>query len=178
MKPCGGVDMICAAERRKMKPREKEFCRLMTVYADPVRAAEEAGYKDPEKSLIQLMSKKEVADEIRRLSENIRSIYESTAICGLYRLAYGGVSDPLKLVYREDITDEEIGELDLINVSEIKRTKDKAIEIKFFDRIKALDKLNEILGTDRSGGSQGLLEAITASAQALSSMNRMSADEL
>lgn len=162
-----------------MKPREREFCRLMTVYADPMRAAEEAGYKHPEKAWSQLMTRGEISREISRLSENIRSIYESTALCGLYRLAYGGVSDPLALIYREDFTPEELSSLDLINVSEIKRTKDKSIEIKFFDRIKAMDKLNEILISDgEKNGSGGLLDAILRSAEAIGSRSEVSSDGL
>lgn len=162
-----------------MKPREKEFCRLMTVYADPVRAAKEAGYKDPEKEWSLLSTRKEIADEISRLSENIRSIYESTAMCGLYRLAYGGVGDPMKLVYGEDFTPGELSALDLINVSEIRRTKDKAIEIKFFDRIKALDKLNEVLRADtQAGQGGGLIEAMLASAEALGRQNGAIPDEV
>ena len=34
--------------------------------------------------------------------------------------------------------------MDLFNISEIKKPKDGAMEIKFFDRIKALEKLEQI----------------------------------
>ena len=162
-----------------MKPREKEFCRLMTVYADPVRAAREAGYRSPEKSCTELLSREEVSREISRLSENIRSIYENAAVCGLYRLAFGGIGDPLSLVYREDFSAEELSSLDLLNVSEIKRTKDKTVEIRFFDRIKAMDKLYEILSAGSAKReSGGLLDAILRSAEALGSRSGVSADEL
>lgn len=152
-----------------MKPREKEFCRLMTVFADPVKAARQAGYKYPEKAWPELAARKEIAREIRRRCENIRSIYESTAICGLYRLAYGDSGDALSLLYREHFGEEELRELDLRNVSEIKRT-DKGVEIRFCDRIKAVDKLQEAFGSSsENGGGSGLLDAIMLSAQALSS---------
>ena len=152
-----------------MKPREKEFCRLMTVYADPVRAAREAGYKAPEKAWSELSAREEIVGEIRRRSENIRSIYESTAACGLYRLAYGGVSDALIPVFREELSDDDLRSLDLRNVSEIKRT-DKGVEIRFCDRIKAAQMLEELFSakTDRDD-STGLLDAIRMSAEALSS---------
>lgn len=152
-----------------MKPREKEFCRLMTVYADPIRAAREAGYKDPHRAWSELSAREEIVDEIRRRCENIRSIYESTAISGLYRLAYGGVNDALTFINREVIRDEDLRALDLRNVSEIKRT-DKGVEIRFCDRMKAVERLQELLG---SGSGQargtGLLDAILLSAQALGS---------
>lgn len=161
-----------------MKPKEKEFCRLMTVYADPVRAAREAGYKSPEKALAELASDDELVSEIRRLCSNMRSIYENAAVCGLYRLAYGGVSDALTLIYRDDLSDRELSALDLTNVSEIKKT-DRGIEVKFCDRIKAVGVLSDILGTQmKEGEGSGLLDAIMLSAQALGDRNRMDHDGL
>ena len=159
-----------------MKPKEKEFCRLMTVYADPVRAAREAGYKHPESAWSALAAKEEIVGEIRRRCENIRSIYESTAVCGLYRLAYGDVSDTLTLLYREHLSEDALRALDLRNVSEIKRT-DKSVEVKFVDRIKAADKLMELqdAGAAHEKGS-GLLDAILTSAEALGSRNGCEAD--
>ena len=159
-----------------MKPKEKEFCRLMTVYADPIRAAREAGYKHPEKSWAELASEDEIVSEIRRLCSNMRSIYENAAVCGLYRLAYGGVSDALTLIYREDLSDRELSALDLTNVSEIKKT-DKGIEVKFCDRIKAIGALSQISGTQTTEGEgSGLLDAIRMSARALGDRNRMDQD--
>lgn len=149
-----------------MKPREREFCRLMTVNADPIKAAREAGYRHPEKAWSELSANEEIVSEIRRRCENIRSVYEHTAICGLYKLACGGVSDALTLLYREDLSEDKLRSLDLRNVSEIKRT-DKGVEIKFCDRIKAIDKLQELTGGTVRGNGSGLLNAILTSAEAL-----------
>ena len=150
-----------------MKPREKEFCRLMTVVADPIKAARKAGYKHPERAWSELSAREEIVSEIRRRCENIRSIYESAAVCGLYRLAYGGVNDALTFINREIIREENLRALDLRNVSEIKKT-DKGIEVKFCDRIKAVEKLQELLkSTGGQGNGAGLLDAIMMSASAL-----------
>lgn len=152
-----------------MKPREKEFCRLMTIYGDPIQAARQAGFKHPENAWPELCAREEIVSEIRRRSESIRSIFESTAACGLYRLAYGGVSDALTLLYREQLSEDDLKTLDLRNVSEIKRT-DKGIEIRFCDRIKAVERLHELLSADaEQEGSTGLLDAILLSAEALGS---------
>ena len=141
----------------------------MTVYADPIRAAREAGYKHPEDAWSELSAREEIVSEIRRRCENIRSIIESTAVCGLYGLAYGGVSDALTFISREIIREEELQALDLRNVAEIKRT-DKGVELKFCDRLKAVDKLQELLHADgKQGGGSGLLDAILLSAEALGS---------
>lgn len=73
---------------------------------------------------------------------------------GLLDLAVGSVSDAMLLLFLDD---EEIirrlPRLKLSNVSEIKRPKGGGMEIKFFDRIKAFEKLQEITS---SNGSQGL----------------------
>lgn len=83
---------------------------------------------------------------------------------GLLDIALGSVSDAISLLF---MTEEEIIErlpkLKLINVSEIKRPKGGGMEIKFFDRIKALERL----GTDRisdSDSSLSFYEALEKSA--------------
>ena len=150
-----------------MKAREKEFCRLMTVYADPLRAAAEAGYREPKKELPRLLAQDEIADELQRMMKNLRRMYESIALCGLYRLACGDISDALALLQIDTLSCEKLRGLDLTCVSEIKKT-DKGTEIKFCDRVKAIEKLSELLNVRSEGGAPGgLLEAITLSAQAL-----------
>ena len=73
---------------------------------------------------------------------------------GLLKLATGDVSDAVSLLYMsdEDVL-EKLGKLNLFNVSEIKRPKGGGLEIKFFDRIKAFERLREI---DNSAESEGL----------------------
>ena len=65
---------------------------------------------------------------------------------GLMQLAFGDISDAVTLLYLSDEEAlERIPELNLFNVSEIKRPKGGGMEIKFFDRIKACEKLREQL---------------------------------
>ena len=88
------------------------------------------------------------------------------------------MSDALTLLYRDDLSEEDLGMLDLRNVSEIKRT-DKGIEVKFCDRIKAIDKLQELLGSgEEQGNGSGLLDAILSSAEALGSRSGSETDDL
>ena len=58
----------------------------------------------------------------------------------------------------------ELKKMDLFCVSEIKRPKDGSMEIKFFDRMKALEKLSE---GESGDGAASFYEAICRSAQAL-----------
>ncbi len=63
---------------------------------------------------------------------------------GLRQLAFGDVKDCIYLLFssEEDIL-ANLSSLNLMNISEIKRPKGGGMEIKFFDRIKALEKLGE-----------------------------------
>lgn len=63
---------------------------------------------------------------------------------GVLDLAVGNISDAVSLLYLSD--DEVLArlpKLNLFNVSEIKRPKGGGMEIKFFDRLKAFEKLEQ-----------------------------------
>ncbi len=160
-----------------MKPKEKEFCRQMAFCGDPERAAREAGYRSQEKWK-RLLCRDDIAGEIKRCTDALRAVYRNTAVCGLYRMIFSRPSDALKLLYRENPTDAELEALELYGVSEIKRTKDKSMEIKFFDRVKATDKLSELLNSSGElNSSGGLLEAMRLSAEALGKDTRFEGDD-
>ena len=75
-----------------------------------------------------------------------RTKAEKKIFDGLTQLAFGDISDAVSLLYMSDEEAlEKLGELNLFNVSEIKRPKGGGMEIKFFDRIKACEKLREQL---------------------------------
>lgn len=90
-----------------------------------------------------LYSDAKVQAEIKRLDqENPQSLcYVKT---GLSRIAFGCVNDAVQLVFDDEITPEKIAKADLFNVSEIKRVKGGGVEVKFWDRQKALEKLVEL----------------------------------
>ena len=86
---------------------------------------------------------------------------------GLMRLAFGSVADALKLMLCEDsMSAEEIEKLDLFNVSDIKRPKGGGLEIKFFDRIKALERL-EKLGSSEENTQSSFIKALSEGAKML-----------
>ena len=72
----------------------------------------------------------------------------------------------MKLLFLDEITEEYIEKLDLFNVSEIKRKKGGDVEIKFFDRLKALERLEEMCEPSDSGETS-LYAAIEKGAAAL-----------
>lgn len=64
---------------------------------------------------------------------------------GLKHLAFGNCNDAVVLAFADELPPKSVIEkLDLFNVSEIKRVKGGGVEIKLFDRLKALEKLYEI----------------------------------
>ena len=72
--------------------------------------------------------------------ENLRL----AALTGYERLAFGSIADSIKLLYMENPQAEMLEKMDLYMISEIKRPKEGAMEIKFFDRLKALEKICEV----------------------------------
>ncbi len=85
---------------------------------------------------------------------------------GLERLAFGSCNDAISLVFSEEPpSDNEIARLDLFNVSEIKRVKGGGVEVKLFDRQKALEKLWELENSaDVNSSAESFFNAIRAGA--------------
>ena len=85
----------------------------------------------------------------------------------LDRLISGRINDAVILARAdpETLTEEDIRRLDLYNVSELKFGKG-VCEIKFADRLKAIEKLNEIRnGRASDGAAQSFFDAIGRAAE-------------
>jgi hypothetical protein len=79
-----------------------------------------------------------------------------TASAGLQRLAFGACNDAVKLAFSDELPPSHMLEkMDLFNVSDIKRVKGGGVEVKLFDRQKALEKLYEI-ASNNDGDSSAL----------------------
>ncbi len=72
-------------------------------------------------------------------------------LLGYERLAFGSTSDAFRLLMSDGEIDVQT--LDLYNVSEIKKPKDGAMEMKFFDRLKALEYLGTSSSDDAAAGT-------------------------
>lgn len=84
---------------------------------------------------------------------------------GLRRLAFGDIQDAVTLLFESDESIlSALPKLDLFNISEIKRQKGGGMEIKFFDRLKALEKLREITGSDERQTAVSFYDALEKSA--------------
>lgn len=91
---------------------------------------------------------------IKQLSEVIAPMRRMLIHSGLERLAFGNANDAVYLVFSEELpSPSQISELDLFNVSEIKRVKGGGVEVKLFDRQKALEKMFDYVNSSSSENS-------------------------
>ncbi len=135
---------------KNLTAKEKLFCVLFAENRNGREAAARAGYAMPQKTAVRLLEKKSIRAEISALSKSCAADLDE--VCqGYRRLAFGTYADALKLLFApEGLTPDSLEKLDMFNVSEIKRPKDGALEIKFFDRLKALEHLQQAGALDAS----------------------------
>ncbi len=152
---------------KKLKPKEKLFCIFYCQSRSPRLAAANAGYGIFTKTIAaKLISRTDIQSEIEKL-DSCMPVTSGEIISGYRKIAFGCAADAFKLALSDEpVKADEIETLDLTNVSEIKRPKGGGLEIKFFDRLKALEKLSEI---SQAGGTDDLMpfyDAIERSAAA------------
>ncbi len=131
------------SEQSPLTPQQLHFCSQYINTGNAKEAAILANYKtNPEQRGIALLSDERIAQKIERLYEEKKKNLMYKACVGYERLAFGSIADAIKLLFIEDVNLGTLNEMDLFNIAEIKK-KDNAVEIKFFDRLKALEKLEQ-----------------------------------
>lgn len=127
----------------------------------PKEAAARAGYQNPEKSGLKLMSRSDIAARIKELTPCHTSRSEVEA--ALRRLAFGGIGDVIKLITAENPIELDHDRLELLQIAELKYSKN-GVEVKLFDRIKALQTLAQLAEAAEEGGDSGFFQALNKSA--------------
>lgn len=160
-------------KKQGLTARQEDFCRLYLQTGSPGEAARLAGWpgKGWEKTGLRLLSDPAIRKRVESLSAAERKcrstsrLYRS-ALTGLCRMALGGCGDALRLLSMDDETlREQADGLDLLCVSEIKRQKGGTTEIKFLDRVKALEAVCRLAGDEtEESGAADLIRAVQASA--------------
>ena len=174
------LDVLIAASQEEEKQRAKsqsEEVEWYTYYADrlsdmieryPELAAEKAGYTgDCEQKGEELICRPEISAELERLSRQREKSLANMAAAGYQRLAFGSICDAISLLYKSDPSKEDLEGMDLFLVSEIKRPKDGSMEIKFFDRIRALEHLEQSNTDGEAGSASPFYNALEQSARAI-----------
>lgn len=137
--------------------KEELFCRLCACYQSPRFSAASAGYLLPGKAWVKLLARQDIRERICEIetAQNFKGDIKK----GLEHLAFGSAADAVRLLTSENPESLNPEELDLFNVAEIKRPKGGGLEIKFFDRLKAFEKLAEL---DTGGKEEAALPFYTA----------------
>lgn len=77
---------------------------------------------------------------------------------GYERIAFGEVNDAVRLLFEDAPDPDELRQLDLYNVAEIRRLKGGNVEIRFYDRMEALACLRKL--EEQGGASSPLYLAL------------------
>lgn len=152
--------------KNTLSQKQLAFCRHYVRTRNGREAAAAAGFLlFPEKTAARLLTDARIRGEIERLEADCKAS-RAELIAGYRRLAFGSTADAVRLLLHCDDAPPDPDTLDLFSVSEIKRPKGGGMEIKFFDRQRALDKLSEL----QSGNTDSALpfyRALEKSAAAL-----------
>ncbi len=123
----------------------RDFAQMFVRTRNGAEAAVMLGAQSDEAKKIEAkyLANEKVKEEIRKLDRS-----DEQTLCyiktGLSRLAFGAVNEAAVLIFDEEVKRDDILKADLFNVSEIKKIKGGGVEIKFFDRQKAMEKLVEL----------------------------------
>lgn len=147
-----------------LSAKRRSFCIGYVLLGSVEEAALRAGF--PCETALNEGIKCLKTESCRRFINQLRSVLADSGdvLTGLKRLAFGSCKDAVYLVFADELPPKSVVErLDLFNVSEIKRVKGGGVEIKFFDRIKALEKLFEFSNTSSDrGNAADLIKALSA----------------
>lgn len=71
---------------------------------------------------------------------------KSEALRVLYQLSLGAQRELVRMMFSEqELSEDVLKKMDVSSISEVKKTKDGGVEIKFFDRFKALELLLKLV---------------------------------
>ena len=151
-----------------MNTKQRLFCSYFCILGNAREAAAKAGFSNPAQAGDKLLAKPEINEEIKSLQQ--RDTRSAKATGGLLRLAFGSVADAVSLLDGRERSQQELEQMDLFQIAEIKRPKAGGMEIKFFDRLKARQLLcNQ--SSDNQNGALPFYEALEKSALSLGGEN-------
>lgn len=92
--------------------------------------------------------------------KRIRRVNRKAVLRTMMELAAGDANDAVKLAYLSQEDQPLIDKLDLVCLTEFKRSANGAVEIKLADRAAVLVKLLEQLKEEENGGPAAFLQAL------------------
>ncbi len=152
---------------KNLTAREELFASFYAYCRNGREAAARAGYTVcPVLAAKKLLSKPNVREAAKSFAKELEST-QTDVKAGLQRVAFSSSADAIKLLLCGENEKPDPEKLDLFNVSEIKRQKGGGLEIKFFDRIKALEKLGDLTaqGNSEKNTAASFYDALEQSAK-------------
>ncbi|MBR6419058.1 MAG: terminase small subunit [Oscillospiraceae bacterium] len=151
-------------------PDRRAFCRWFMALGNPAEAARRAGFpaETAEQEALRLLQTPACRSYLSQLAAQPPLPLQSLCIAGLARLAFGAANDAAKLVFADEMpSDSTLSALDLFHVSELKRDKGGGVEVKLFDRQKAMERLLECAASaDSAAAASALLAALSGAEHA------------
>lgn len=112
------------------------------------------------------MTGKKTATGDRKKKDVTPEELRRTVVEGYQKLALGPVGDAVRLMMAEEGDWLDYQKLDLMNLAEVRRGKG-SIELKFFDRLAALDRLAQLAREEESQGLDRFCAALSQGAREL-----------
>lgn len=137
--------------------RQGKFCRAYLRTMNPELAARESGSGDGF-ALLETERVQRCLDRMREAAAG--QLRREDVLRHLAQLAFGRSDDGVRLALQG--READLDELDLTAVAEIRVTDKGGIELKFLDRVRALETLYTLLESDGTQGSaRELYQALT-----------------
>lgn len=150
-----------------IQKKRRQFCFYYARLCNITEAARRAGFDTDcaYEEGVKTLSMPRYRQLVKRLCSETPLSAKAQVRAGLERLAFGQSNDAAYLVCAEELpSPAQLARLDLYNVSELKRVKGGGVEVKFFDRQRALERLYELAaGADNAAAQRELFAAISGS---------------
>ena len=157
---CKEKEMLKITEQNETK---QLFALFYASCKNPTEAAVRAGIA-PENAAaegLRLLKLKSVRKLVKRFCECGLSTEEGVKI-GLDRLAFGEINDVMEVVLSEEpVGLHKLFKMNFFNISEVKKVKGGGLEVKLFDRQRAMEKLLELYEkSENSRSAQDFINAL------------------
>lgn len=163
-------------DKKALSPKETTFCHQYIQTGNPAEAARISGYRgNLERKGAELLANKEIYQTIEKIFKEKKKNLTYKATTGYERLAFGSIADCIKLLFSESLDPKQLERMDLFNISEIKKPREGAMEIKFFDRLRALEKLEQ-METEQKNEKEPFYAALERGMQKLKNSNSVDSE--
>ena len=150
---------------KSLTDKEKLFCTYVQLGHCGREAAAKSGYRTPERAAMRLLQRADVQAFLEKGKKPAANT-QAEVLAGYRRLAFGSVSDAVRLLLNSEEADPADPEtLDLFSVAELKRPKGGGLEIKFFDRLKALEHMEQLSSRAPNESAAAFYAALGGAAQ-------------